>query len=70
MTVAHTARLAILLEKTGLFQPTQVETLLERKQETGASLLETLLDLGYAAEDAFLQAFGRSHEHSLHSSVR
>jgi type II secretion system protein E len=56
MTVAHTARLAILLEKTGLFQPNQVETLLEKKHETGASITETLIDLGYVDEDAFLQA--------------
>ena len=56
MTVAHTARLAALLEKTGLFQPHQVDSLLERKQETGASITEVLADLGYANEDAFLQA--------------
>ena len=45
-----------LLEKTGLFTPGQVEELVAKQQQAGRTVVELVLELGFAREDAFLQA--------------
>jgi type II secretion system protein E len=56
MTVAAQTKLAALLEKCQLFQPSQIEELLARQQQTSKSLTDLVTDLGFAREDDFLKA--------------
>ncbi len=56
MTVSVPNKLAALLEKTGLFQPGQIEEVLARQQNSTKSLTDQVVDLGYAREDHFLKA--------------
>lgn len=56
MTVVAPTKLAALLEKTGIFQPGQVEDLLARQQPSGKALAALVVELGYAREDHFLKA--------------
>jgi hypothetical protein len=56
MAVAAQTKLAALLEKCQLFQPSQVEELLGRHQSSGRSITDVVVELGYAREDAFLKA--------------
>ncbi len=58
MTVAAPSLIADLLDKTGLFTPGQVEELVGRQQQSGRTVTELVLELGFAREDAFLQALG------------
>lgn len=55
-SVAQPSKLASLLEKTGLFQPAQIEDLLARRRQSDKSLTEVVVELGYAREDQFLKA--------------
>lgn len=56
MTVAAPNKLAALLEKSGVFQPGQVEELLARHQESTKSITELVVELGFSREDNFLKA--------------
>ena len=59
MAVAATAKLAKLLEHSGLFDTHQVEELLSQQQQTNSSITELVVELGYAKEDDFLEAFAK-----------
>jgi len=56
MTVSAPNKLAALLEKTGLFQPGQVEEVLARQANSTQSITDQVVNLGYAREDHFLKA--------------
>ena len=56
MSTAAPSLTAELLEKTGLFTPGQVEELVAKQQQTGRTVTELVLELGFAREDAFLSA--------------
>ena len=56
MAPATQTKLAALLEKCNLFQPAQVEELLSRQQQTGKSITDLVVDLGFSREDDFLKA--------------
>lgn len=60
MTVAAPNKLAALLEKSGVFQPGQVEELLARHQESTKSITELVVELGFAREDHFLKALAEA----------
>jgi general secretion pathway protein E/type IV pilus assembly protein PilB len=55
-TAALPNKLAALLEKTGLFQPAQIEDLIARRQQSDKSITEWVVELGHAREDQFLKA--------------
>jgi len=59
MAVAAQTKLANLLEKTGLFTPSQIEEL-QNRQQGGKSITDLVIDLGYAREDAFLEALAKA----------
>jgi len=52
-TSSHISR---LLHRTGLLSEEQVETLLEQAQLSGKSITELVVEEGFVAEDAFLEA--------------
>ncbi len=56
MTTASTTKLASLLEKSGLFNPEQIADLLQKQQQTGMSITDTVVSQGLAREDRFLEA--------------
>jgi type II secretion system protein E len=56
MTVGSPTKLGELLAKTGLFSPEQVNELLASQQESGRSVVDTAVSLGYAKEETFLKA--------------
>ncbi|MBN1268583.1 MAG: hypothetical protein JXB04_03270, partial [Kiritimatiellae bacterium] len=60
MAVANTANLAGLLERAGLFTPPQIQEILARQQQSGKSITDVVVDLGYAKEEAFLQALAKA----------
>ena len=55
MAATTTAKLADLLEKTGLFTGPQIEEILARQQQSGAPVVDLIVGQGYAREDAFLE---------------
>ncbi len=56
MISAQSTKLASLLEQSGLFTPDQVQELLERKQESGRSITDVVVEQGLAREEQFLEA--------------
>ncbi len=59
MTTTLTApptKLAALLTRCDLFKPEQIEFLLAKQQQSGASVTELVVGEGYAREDVFLKA--------------
>lgn len=60
MAVATTTKLAGLLEKTGIFSDTQVESLLGMQSENGKSLTDIVTEHGFAREDDFLEALAKA----------
>jgi type II secretion system protein E len=59
MTVANT-NLNGLLEQTALFSAAQITEILHRQQQSGMSITDVVVDLGYAREDAFLEALAKA----------
>jgi type II secretion system protein E len=55
MATASTTKLATLLERVGLLTAEQIEDLLTRQKEGGASIVDVVVKQGYAREDAFLE---------------
>ena len=53
-------KLADLLTRTKLFEPHQVQDILARQQETGKSVADIAVDLGFAREDVFLKALAEA----------
>jgi len=60
MSVETPTRLAGLLDKSGLFTPEQVGELLRSQQESGESVVDTAVRLGYAAEEPLLKALAEA----------
>lgn len=56
MISAQSTKLASLLEQSGLFTPDQVQDLLNRKQESGRSITDVVVEQGLAREEQFLEA--------------
>ncbi|NCC52834.1 MAG: type II/IV secretion system protein [Spartobacteria bacterium] len=56
MAVAAPTKLGRLLEATGLFSPQQVEELLRYHQQSGQSITDVVVELGFAKEPEFLEA--------------
>jgi type II secretory ATPase GspE/PulE/Tfp pilus assembly ATPase PilB-like protein len=59
MTTAVTSYLSELLKRTNLFQPEQVFELLSAVQSGGENITQTVVRLGYATEQGFLEAIGQ-----------
>jgi type II secretion system protein E len=55
MTTASPSKLAVLLERMGLFTPAQIEELLTEHQPGGPSLAALAAGKGYAREELFLE---------------
>ncbi len=55
MATATTTKLASILERVGLFTAPQIEDLMARQQQSGSSVTDLVVSLGYAREDAFLE---------------
>ena len=53
-------KLALLLEKSGLFTPEQVADLLDRQQASGRSITDVVVERGYIREDQFLQGLANA----------
>ncbi len=60
MTVNGSARLAQLLDRTGLFEEGQVAELLRLRQESGEPLVHSVVSQGLAREDTFLEALAQA----------
>lgn len=55
-TISGSSKLARLLENCALFDSAQVAEVLEHQRQSGGHLTAAVVDLGYAREEAFLEA--------------
>ena len=60
MAIANPHKLAGLLESTGLIPENQVESLLSTQLEMGGSITATVVSLGFATEEQFLERLAES----------
>ena len=56
MHTASPTKLAVLLERSGLFSLDQIESLLEQHRQSDMSLVRTAVDMGFCTEQALLEA--------------